>query len=224
MAQEPDVIRQEIEQTRASLTDKIETLEYEVRDTVQTAKATVEQTLETAKATVEQTIEGVKGTVEDTVQSVKETFDVTRQVEAHPWGMVGGSMLAGFALGWLLPGRPHPERWTVHRVAEGMRPNGRAEQPTAPSSSPDRWPSELRDEASGPSLFERLADQFGDEIAKVKGIAIGAAVSALRDLAKQQLPTLAPQIDEVMNSATTKLGGEPIRNPLFGDTPAQTRV
>jgi len=221
MAQEPDVIRQEIEDTRASLTDKIETLEYEVRDTVQTARATVEQTLETAKATVEQTIEGVKDTVQETVQSVKQTFDVTHQVEAHPWGMVGGSMLAGFALGWLLPGRPHREHWMVRRATEGTRSNGQAASSPAPSSSQERWPQDLRDEASGPSLFERLTDQFSDEINKVKGLAIGAAVSALRDLAKQQLPALAPQIDEVMNSATTKLGGEPIRNPLFGDGAVQ---
>jgi ElaB/YqjD/DUF883 family membrane-anchored ribosome-binding protein len=213
MAQEPDVIRQEIEETRASLTDKIETLEAEVRDTVQTARATVEQT-----------IESVKDTVHGTVDSVKQTFDVRHHVEAHPWGMFGGSVLAGLAIGWLLPGRPRPERWMVHRAADSARPNGKPTESLASSEATERWPRDLKAEASGPGLLERLADQFGDEIEKVKGIAIGAAVSALRDLAKQQLPSLAPQIDEVMNSATTKLGGEPIRGPLFENAGAQRRA
>ena len=41
MDQEPDVIRQDIEQTRESLTEKLETLECEVKGTIADAKDTV---------------------------------------------------------------------------------------------------------------------------------------------------------------------------------------
>ena len=44
---------------------------------------------------VHDTVDTVKGTMQETVSSVKEAFDLSRQVERHPWTMVGGS----FALG-----------------------------------------------------------------------------------------------------------------------------
>src|SRR5919204_269414 len=88
------LIRQQIDQTRSSLTEKLETLEQEVRGTVQSAKATVEET-----------IENVRSTVHGTVESVKRTFDVNYQVDRHPWVMMGGSVLAGYAVGCLLTSR-----------------------------------------------------------------------------------------------------------------------
>src|ERR1700730_10040165 len=90
MKEEPEAIRQHIDETRSSLTEKLETLESQVRGTVQGARATVEET-----------IEAVKGTVQDTVRSVKRTFDVNYQVEQPPWTMVGCPLLAGCILGSL---------------------------------------------------------------------------------------------------------------------------
>jgi ElaB/YqjD/DUF883 family membrane-anchored ribosome-binding protein len=229
MDQEPDVIRQEIEQTRSALTDKIETLESEVRSTVLNAKETVEGTLENVKETVQETIENVRDTFEGTVQnmkssvqetvhSVKETFDLPRQVDRHPWGMLAGSLLAGFVTGRLLEGQRRGYHWgTDHWVsrmgyASAPVPGNRAperhapaERPSAPSSSEHGW-------------TDTLYNQFGDEINMVKGMAIGAAMGVVRDLIKQSLPQLAPQIDELMNRTTSKLGGEPIHRPMVEPT------
>src|SRR5262249_22762225 len=52
--------------------------------------------------------------------------------------------------------------------------------------------------------------QFEDEIQQVKGMAIGYLMSGIRDLVEQSLPQLKPQIHNVMNSITTKLGGTPV--------------
>jgi len=192
MAEEPDVIRGQIQETRSALTEKLETLEGQVRDTVQSAKETVEGT-----------IENVKSSVQETVASVKRTFDLPYQVDRHPWAMLGGSLLTGFVLGNYVEGR---------RQREQLRPR----PSLAPSRTvvSDRIPA-LTSEPSQPAgLLSWLRQTFDDEIEKVKGMAIGAAMGIVRDLAKESLPKLAPQIDEVMNSATLKLGGEPFAEPL----------
>jgi len=200
MDQEPDVIRRQIDQTRSSLTEKLETLEGQVRGTV-----------ENAKATVDETIESVRSTVRDTVEGVKQTFDVKHQTQQHPWAMFGGSVAAGFLVGTY-----------IHRLRkqpsalEYARPMGngyRGQAVHAPPAEASSFRSEPAAEAK-PGLMSNLLHQFDDEIRNVKQVAIGAAVGWLRDMAKAQFPQLAPHIDEVMNSATSKLGGKPIHHSM----------
>jgi hypothetical protein len=219
MAEEPDVIREQIEETRSALTEKLETLEGQVRETVQSAKETVEGTLS-----------NVKSTVQETVASVKQTFDLRYQVDQHPWAILGGSFLTAFVLGNYLEGRRQQERLrsvrtyaypgsdlvrapAVHESLAGPRLDGNGAA-TAPSSA-------VAAEPSAPGLFRRLLHTFDDEIERVKEVAIGAAMGMLRDLAKQSLPKLAPQIDEVMDSATAKLGGQPMPGPLVEPAKAE---
>jgi ElaB/YqjD/DUF883 family membrane-anchored ribosome-binding protein len=190
------VIREQIEETRSSLTEKLETLEGQIRGTV------VE-----AKETVEDTIENVKSTVQDTVQTVKRTFDIEYQVEHHPWAMLGGSVVAGYLVGHFL-----------NREQNGHVP---AQEPPRAEPAPLGFRST---EAAKPGVVSRILHQFHDEIEQVKEMAIGATMGFLRDLVKQSIPQLAPQIDKVMNSATSKMGGEPIRQTMVepqsgGDSP-----
>jgi len=96
MANEPEVIRQQMEETRSDLQTKLETLEQQVKDTVQEATEAVSDTVATVKETVKETVETVKETVEETVESVKETFNLTRQVQAHPWPAFACATLVGF--------------------------------------------------------------------------------------------------------------------------------
>jgi len=209
MDQEPDVIRQHIDETRSSLTEKLETLEGQVRGTVQDAKATVEDT-----------IENVKATVQDTVASVKKTFDLRYQTEQHPWAMVGGSVVAGYVLGTLAtPPRGYHrssggtrQDYSTSSRSQGFsefRPNG-ASAASAASATPASSPS------AKPSFLGQVLNQFHDEIEQVKGLAVGAAVGLLRDYVKQTLPpSLSAQVDHVMNSATSKLGGHPVSGPVM---------
>src|SRR5262249_54043362 len=89
MDAEPEVIRQDIEQTRSALTEKLETLEEEVMGTVRNAKETVEET-----------IENVAETVQETVETVQRTFDLEYQMQQRPWVLIGGSVGAGAAVGY----------------------------------------------------------------------------------------------------------------------------
>jgi ElaB/YqjD/DUF883 family membrane-anchored ribosome-binding protein len=198
MAEEPDVIREQIEDTRSALTEKLETLEGQVRETVQSAKATVEDTIET-----------VKSSVQHTVDSVKQTFDLSQHVDRHPWAMLGGSFVAGFLLGNYLEGRRQTRPVGLPRMDAYSKPNG-GPSPLG-SMPPLAAPAQ-------PSFLNRFLGAFDEEIDQVKGMVIGAAMGVVRDLAKQSLPKLASQIEDVMDSATTKLGGRPVAGPLVQPT------
>jgi ElaB/YqjD/DUF883 family membrane-anchored ribosome-binding protein len=212
MDHEPEVIRQHMAETRASLSDKIETLEEKVVGTV-----------EGATSAVTDTVDNVKEAVHDAVESVKETFDLPLQVERHPWLMIGASVAVGYVGGsllgrWIGRAAPHPGRPRSFR-AEGdgwsaaARPETRSwiasERPSGPV--PSGPPTEA---ASRPGLWTEL---FAPELAKFKGLAIGYLVGAVRDVMSQSLPPdMREQVHETMDSITQKLGGQPVHGPVLG--------
>jgi ElaB/YqjD/DUF883 family membrane-anchored ribosome-binding protein len=213
MDQEPNVIRQQIDQTRSSLTEKLETLENQVLGTVANARSTVEETIQTARSSVEETIQAVRSTVTETVHQVKKTFDLPYQVERHPWAMFGGSLVAGYLTGSLLP------KASSLRNGHVAPPVTRQAMPIAPSLlEPSRGETAVRPQ---PSWFSKVLHQFEEEIEQAKELAIGAAVGVVRDLAKQALPQFSDQIHELMAHTATKLGGKPIEQPLVQPATAE---
>ena len=91
MAYEPEVIKQQMEETRSSLADKLETLEQHVLGTVHDTTSAVSNTAEMVTDAVEGTVESVKETVEnvkesfmETVESVKETVRETFDLPGTP--------------------------------------------------------------------------------------------------------------------------------------------
>ncbi|HZU37429.1 MAG TPA: hypothetical protein VFA18_16005 [Gemmataceae bacterium] len=203
MAQESDVIRRNIDVTRSSLTEKLETLECQVKGTMEEARSTVEDTLQTARCTVENTMESVRSTVDHTVAAVKRTFDVRLQTEQHPWPMVGGSVVAGFVAG-VLVGR---QLMATHE----RQPNlSRVNEPFVPP------PSRPEPAAQGPSWVERMAAPFQSEIQEVKSLAVSTLFGVIRDLAKQAIPpNFHGQVEHIMNDLTTKFGGKPVEGSVF---------
>lgn len=104
-----ELIRHQMENTRASITEKLETLENKVTgdiqgatgavaDTVTAVTDSVKETVNTVKESVEGTAEAVKEAVHDSMQTVKGWFNITEQVEAHPWVFFAGSVAVGFYL------------------------------------------------------------------------------------------------------------------------------
>src|ERR1700687_542184 len=120
MDPEPSVIRQDIEETRQSLTEKLETLENQVMGTVQHARETVEET-----------IGSVKSTVSETVDTVKRTFDLEYQVGQHPFIAAGLALLGGAAVGAMVKGARHHrwERPSDAHMFDGGRPVHRFRPP-----------------------------------------------------------------------------------------------
>jgi ElaB/YqjD/DUF883 family membrane-anchored ribosome-binding protein len=205
--QDSDEMRQEIDCTRSAMADKLEALEDRVMGAVHSAQETVDDSIQMAK---------------DTVATVKRNFDLKYQVEQHPWLMVGGCVLAGLALGSLFlrqrrRSRQAPNRLVGNETSRTGSPRLVAEQRS--NGSFDTAAPTLRSDstsANRPGFF----DQFHEEIDKVKGMAIGYVMGLVRDSIKDAVPQLASQIDDVMNSVTTKLGSKPVqqRSPRDADS------
>jgi hypothetical protein len=203
MAEEPDVIRHDIDRTRESLTEKVETLENTVKETIDTVKAKVEDTVET-----------VSSTVEKTVDTVKRTFDIPYQVRRHPYGMAGGALAAGAFLGW----------WVGSRRAGSHRgytppPRSYAAAPTAFTSAAPGGPTgdgRTSQEPEGPGMVSRLVEPLAGEFDRIKATAIGALFGMARDfLVRSVPPSLAQNVEEIVDNITRHAGGEVIRGPIL---------
>lgn len=98
---ELEVIRGQMDRTRAALGEKLEALESQVKDTVAVATEGVTAAVEGVKETVE--------TVSETVSNVTESMNISRHIEEHPWAAFGCSVAAGVALGMLTGGDSTPQ-------------------------------------------------------------------------------------------------------------------
>jgi len=234
---EPDMIRQQMEETRTSLQSKLETLENQVvntvqdsvtavTDTVESVKAAVQDTVDSVKDTFQETVDTVKDTVQgtvdsmqETVETVKEHLDIRQYVEEYPWAMFLGSAAVGYVGGCLLRGTPAPSRSALPPgpVFQG--------EPMARETPRQRFVDENR-VSSAPrhaeqpkeSWFNSLNDLFGNEMTKLKGLAIGTALGIVRDMvASSTPPPVAKELAEVIDNFTVKLGGEPIHAAFLTD-------
>lgn len=227
MDRKSEVIHQEMEQTRSALADKLETLERKVTgtvadatDVVQTATAAVTDTVASVKDAVQETVDTVKVSVEEAVGTVKEAFDLRRQVEHHPWMMFGGAIAAGF-LGerWLYGRGPENIGNTVASVigttARAAMGNGKAhssdDTPRSNGVSQANGAREPASKEQQPASAPGIASLLSAELDQLKKLAIGATLGVVRDTVAG---TLAPEFSrpfaQVMDSITTKLGGEPL--------------
>jgi ElaB/YqjD/DUF883 family membrane-anchored ribosome-binding protein len=224
MDNEAEVTRQQMQDTRTSLQDKLETLEQQVKDTVQGATDAVSNTVETVRDTVKDTVGTVRDTVEDTLASVKETFDVRKHVRRHPWSAFACATLVGF-LGTHLLRRAGvfdqrafaaaPAAPAVLGVAPALHRNGNASASVAPGSPPD----------TGRSWWNWLTDHYATEVDKFKGLAITTAGGIVREMLTANVSvTIGERIKEVVDGITTKLGGQPIQGPMLQPSPGATEA
>jgi len=201
--QDPEVIRQEIDATRSSITTKLEAIEEQVVGTVQNARDSVQETIDTVKDTVQETVDTVKETVQETVSTMKETLDLRLQVRRHPWPMVGGSFLAGLVTGAIFGKTQQGRQMPMERLATHTA--------TPPLQSFREELSETREPG--------MLDRFRTEIDQVKGLAIGMAIGMVRDIiqdaVKERMPHLGDKVKDVIDDITTKLGGKPVQGPVL---------
>jgi hypothetical protein len=217
MDQESEFIRQQMEETRASLTERLETLERQVVGTVQQATCAVTETVENVKEAVEETVGTVKETVSDTVETVKETFSLSRLVERHPCAMFSGSVAVGFVGGYFLASPRSrstegargvsPSRFAAGAPGDGFaQPLTIREQACCHAAAPTERP-----------WLEKMNTEFAPEINKLKGLAIGTLMGLVRDAITNSMnEEIGAYLRDVMDTMTTKLGGHPIRYPVLG--------
>jgi hypothetical protein len=169
---------------------------------------------------VEDIVENVKDTMDDTVTMVKQSVDLHYQTEQHPWLMLSGSVLVGYMLGGLGRRSTTTSDATTLKSHATMPDSLRSgyyatvpgtEYATVPSPEPDGRPFvEAQPAESRPSgLWTSTLGQFKEEFDIIKGAVIGALMSNVRDVIKESMPNLAPQIEKAINSATAKLGAQP---------------
>ena len=228
MAQRADDIRHNIEHTRAAMTEKVTTLEERVRETaagaqvsvqkimedvggmVKDVRATVDTTLAAVRqgvagtqASVGELVEHVKGTVGETVTTVQRTFDLSSQTEQHPWPMVGGAVLVGYMLG----------RWGGgHPSIAGSTAEKRATEASRSGSSPALRASSARPQPQQ-GIVSGILEEYKDEIAGLKSVAVGAVMSTLSEMFQQAMPPLAPHIKSAMTKMSAQLQASPVPHP-----------
>lgn len=218
MDKELDVIRNQMEQTRSSLADKLEALENQVRGTVEDATSAVTNTVETVQETVENVKEGVQEAVGSVVDTVKDTFNVRKHVENHPWLALGCSVATGFVAGrWILGSHAEPSVQTQPIPQPQLEPfvqtfPPREEQRAAPSYSnghsahPNGHAAVQQEEEAaeeqGPSPLQ-------EGLQLIKGLALGSVMSMVRDLVHRVAPqSAAGELDQFVNHLTDRIGGK----------------
>jgi len=213
------MIRHQMEETRTSLQDKLETLEQQVKETVHQATEAVTDTVSSVKEAVQDTVGTVKDSVQETVDTVKDTFDLRHQVERHPWAMFCGAAAVGFlgerVLERVLQPAPSAQFYPAATSTSYQPPPAHSayEELSTPAAAPPP------PHAPSSGWLETLTSQYGDEINKVKGMAISTLGGLLGEMLLQSVPpALKDQVKEVVDGVTKKLGGHPLEKPLFSST------
>jgi len=204
MPPETELIKQQMGQTRAALTEKLETLENKVMGTVSTTTDTVTHTVNEVGATVRETAQSVHGIVQDTLCSVRDALDVSRQFHQHPWLLLGSSVVAGYAGGLILDNleRGHLPSLPALPSAERLLPQTSEVRQRLESEPPTR--------RRAPAFLQALVETFAPELDRLKSAALGMAVGIIRDRLHQSVPPqMRDDFVQMMDRVTTKLGGEP---------------
>jgi len=218
------MIRDQMENTRTALSEKLEELEtrvtakvvdatQEVADTVETVTGSVQETVETVKDTVEETISAVK----DGVSAVKRLFDVPEYVDQYPWVAVGGSVALGYLIGdYLL-------RRKSRRSRRSQTPLIAKETIGAPVfTNGHAADGRMGTESAAPKTPAWL-QRLEPELSKLKGVAVGMVMGTVRELVTQATgEKLGHSLAEIIDSATEKLGGTPMPAEAVNLKPADT--
>ena len=211
----PEVIEQEMADTRSSLVDKINALEQQVMATVQSATTAVQDTVQSVTSAVHDTTHSVKqglmGVQDDAKEaihgitdSVAGAFDVTRQVRENPWPMVGGAAAVGFVAGLLVFGKA--TRALPGQMNEGSEPALPLPPPYRPSYATAYAAPEAAPQASPsrtPGWLDGLLAMAGKEIAKLGEQALSKAMAQARTAIDEQVPKL---VDNLVANGAERVG------------------
>lgn len=168
MDQGTDDIRQNIAETRSSLDSKLNQLEAKANDATDT--------------------------VREASQKVREAFDIRSQVQERPWTALGVAVAAGYVLGSMGSSNEpnydrYDQRWgnPSNPTGVGYSQQGYSQPPPGPSTTD--------------KIMEKGSDflaQFDDEIDMLKGAAIAALTTFIRDSVREYAPGMSRHIDDAL--------------------------
>jgi len=165
------------------MTQKLELLEERVNETIEQARASVADVVDRAQTAAEDVVDRV----EDFVDRTRQAVDPRHQVQQHPWLMLGAAIAAGYAFGHLQSRQDRgfsAEDGGATRSGEG------------PAS---------RTFHVSPNLWETVSYRMQDELDTLKGAALAAADSLIRDLFREFVPALIRPIERTLR--------EPLKSP-----------
>jgi hypothetical protein len=170
MEQGPPDVRQDIENTRAAMTEKLEMLEERARETVEGAKS-----------------------------AVQHTVDVHYQVDQHPWKMVGASVLVGYLLGRVTSGGSTSSRIDGQRILILDTPVVGGTYSTSPKQYTSSR-SEVQEPGFSGGILEQYRDELAIIKGAMVGAVVHEVVGVVRDLVKQAVPTLASYLKKTSST------------------------
>jgi ElaB/YqjD/DUF883 family membrane-anchored ribosome-binding protein len=240
MAEQAELIQQQMDETRSNLADKLEKLGEQITGTVEKVSDTVEETVEA----VSETVETVAETTQETVHAVKEAFNLPKHIQQNPWLWFGGSLALGFLGGRMfLGGSSRREHDHDHHHDHG-RGHVDLKMPSSFDTTPPRsdgtsssaaWDASALEEAAEGSRAEgdtdrhedssheesrswlgTLAEKFGPQIDTLKQLAVGSLFGVARDMVAQALPeSMKLDVSKVIDEMTQNAGGKPIQGSLI---------
>lgn len=140
MDQRESHIREDLEDTRTAMTEKIEMIEERVHETVEGTKSTIDGVMDSikrvqgtvaeAKSAIDNVLETIKYTMDETIDRVKYTTDLIEQVNKNPWIMFGSAILMGYVLSSI----SHRGAFDSRQAHDRQRDNSESERLTSPRS------------------------------------------------------------------------------------------
>jgi len=218
--EQTEVIKHQMEETRSRLAEKVQQLSEQTGNTVQTVtdvvttvkdtvsdtvntvsdtvtqvKDTVAETVDTMRETVAETVDTVREQVAETVQDVKDLFNLSRQMQNHPWLIMGGAAALGFVGGRLLI--PEPSGSSAQE----------SESRAAAKPAQESWRYSWEQQHAG--VAGTLMEALGPVIDKVKGMALQALFNVAKDVVVSAVPdNFRAQVNEIFSDLTCRLGAE----------------
>lgn len=201
VGKDPADIRRDIEDTRASIGEKLEALESQVKDTA----------------------DSVKSSALATIDDVKQNFSFHHHMQERPWTMFCGAIGVGFVVGSLLshklsdhePDLNPQAVWSPqlvkagngHTNGHGANGHGNGHKSASSIASQTALLSGLTTGLTG-----ILGQTFAPELRKARQLAIGTVLGIVREIARDTVPTsMADKTVQVIDEITKHLGGEPAR-------------
>jgi ElaB/YqjD/DUF883 family membrane-anchored ribosome-binding protein len=215
------MIRDQMHQTRASLADKLGTLEpllttpaepappaaatatetvtntvEEVKEVVSNVTETVSGTVSGVTETVQDVVSNVKETVQDTMSSVASAFDVPGYVRAAPFASVGCSFAIGLIGGYMLGGSQNGSSSSFGSMFGSTNgsswDNSHGLASQATSSAPTQMQSSTPTSSSGSTPSSSQADS--SSVTNVFGDALMQAAQSAKSLGVSALLGFVSQL------------------------------
>jgi ElaB/YqjD/DUF883 family membrane-anchored ribosome-binding protein len=208
--EDPEVIRRRMLENRTALTEKLEALEQQVlgvassvTNTVESVTEGVQETVDAVKDTVQETVDSVKDTFDETVDTVKDTFNLSRQVERHPWLVLGGAVGVGLLLSALLRRRTvETVTRTAGNVARRLRGGRSAPRTPAAEGAPGNGASKPAE----PGVADQVLGTFKEGLGRVKDMALSTLLGTLQRVLTRELPqAVESQVKTFVDDTVTKI-------------------